>query len=159
MNAALAGLIGAVIGSLAAIGATFVTSLLQARQEHLKWLRDRKVEAYSSSLRYIQRIINMFQYPKFINENEGKDFLDNLSEVQIWLAALTAYCSPRQRKQITVVFDKLKEEISTTVESFEPKKEVHIKLISEATLHDKIRKYRDAFDIISSCERNDLSGE
>lgn len=46
MDSAVAGLIGAGIGASAGIAGTLITTYLQAKQERLKWLRDKRVESY-----------------------------------------------------------------------------------------------------------------
>jgi hypothetical protein len=56
MDAAVAGLIGAALGAIAGMAGTLITAYLQAKQEHIKWIRDKRVEAYS--IRYLVRALN-----------------------------------------------------------------------------------------------------
>ena len=58
MDAAVAGLIGAAIGAIAGMTGTLITAYLQAKQEHMKWMRDKRVEAYSNTIRYLVRALN-----------------------------------------------------------------------------------------------------
>lgn len=117
MDATVAGLIGAAIGALAAIASAFVTSSLQARQEHRTWLRDRKQEAYANSERYIVRVLNKrskitAQGLTVLGEDVVKEWFDDMSEAEIWLTALSIYCSRAQRQRIVEALDIVRKAIS-----------------------------------------------
>jgi hypothetical protein len=151
MDSTVAGLIGAAIGALAAIASAFVTSTLQARQEHRTWLRDRKQEAYANSVRYILRVLNKrskvtAEGMTFLGQDVMKEWFDDMSEAEIWLTALSIYCSPAQRAQIVGTLDGVRKAISG--------------FISSDTLHDRIGildTFSSAYETVSSSERIDIS--
>ena len=58
MDAAIAGLIGAAIGAVARMAGTLITAILQAKQEHTRWIGDKRVEAYSNTVRYLVKALN-----------------------------------------------------------------------------------------------------
>jgi hypothetical protein len=55
VDSGITALIGAAIGASSAIISSWITFLLQKRNEHRKWLRDKKQEAYSNAMRYLLR--------------------------------------------------------------------------------------------------------
>jgi len=54
MDSAVAGLIGAGIGALAGLLGSVFTTYFQTAQEHQKWLRDKRAESYSNTIRYLR---------------------------------------------------------------------------------------------------------
>jgi hypothetical protein len=100
--AALAGLLGAVIGG----GATLLGSLLASRQqaghERDKWLRDWRASAYHNTVRYLLRTANLrseigVEPGPLMAMRQVPEFFNDLVEAQYWLAVLTTVCGRRQR--------------------------------------------------------------
>ena len=56
MSVAIIGIIGTIIGGIIAFLGVIVASKLQASREHKQWLRSKKEEAYSKSLRALLRL-------------------------------------------------------------------------------------------------------
>jgi hypothetical protein len=117
MDAAIAGLIGAAIGAVAGMAGTLITTYLQAKQEHAKWIRDKRVEAYSNTIRYLVRALNKRSslaikgdtFTSVMGEDVTKEWFDDLSEILVWLSAVSIYCSKNQQSKIadtTQVVDK-----------------------------------------------------
>jgi hypothetical protein len=104
MDSAVAGLIGAGIGAVTGIAGTFITTYLQARQERLKWLRDKRVESYSNTIRYLTRALNKRSSISIesgnlvtaMGQDVIKEWFDDLSESLVWLSSLSIYCSENQ---------------------------------------------------------------
>ena len=111
MDAAIAGLIGAAIGAVAGMAGTLITTYLQARQEHAKWIRDKRVEAYSNTIRYLIRALNKRSslsleggtVTSVMGKDVIKEWFDDLSEILVWLSAASIYCSKNQQSKIAHV--------------------------------------------------------
>jgi hypothetical protein len=111
MDAAIAGLIGAAIGAVAGMAGTLITTYLQARQEHAKWIRDERVEAYSNTIRYLIRALNKRSslsleggtVTSVMGKDVIKEWFDDLSEILVWLSAASIYCSKNQQSKIAHV--------------------------------------------------------
>lgn len=73
MDASLAGIIGALIGSVSAIAATYLASAHTSRTEAKRWKLSKKDEAYSESIRALLKVMN---YRSAIT-NEGRLILDS----------------------------------------------------------------------------------
>jgi hypothetical protein len=58
MGAAVIGLVGALLGAATALVGSVISARLQARQESVRWQRDRRQAAYDGSLRYLLRAAN-----------------------------------------------------------------------------------------------------
>jgi hypothetical protein len=93
MDSALAGLIGAGIGAIAGLTGAVVNYRLSLRSQHANWLRDKRQEAYSSTLRYLLRSsgkrsgIEADGTP-FIGQDAIKELFDDLSDARSWLLTL-----------------------------------------------------------------------
>ena len=106
MDAAIAGLIDAAIGSVAGMAGTLITSYLQVKQEHAKWIHDKPVEACSNTIRYLVRALNKRSslsiedstLIRVMGKDVIKEWFDDLSE--IWFGyPLCPYMSPRVSSQ------------------------------------------------------------
>jgi hypothetical protein len=125
MDSGVAGLIGAGTGALAGIAGTLITNHLQARQERLKWLRDRRVESYSNAIRYLTRTLNKRSSLSIENgsvitvmgKDVVKEWFDDLSEALVWLSSLSIYCSESQQKEIVKSFRAVDQAVSDFVNS------------------------------------------
>ena len=109
MDSAVAGLIGAAIGALAGLLGSVFTTYFQTTQEHQKWLRDKRVESYSNTIRYLTRLLNkrsaiMAEGGAYIGEEIIKEWFDDLSEALVWLSSLSIYCSKNQQRIVSQVF-------------------------------------------------------
>jgi hypothetical protein len=108
MDAAIAGLIGAAIGAVAGMAGTLTTTYLQAKQEHAKWIRDKRVEAYSNTIRYLVRALNKRSslsieggnLTSVMGKDVIKEWFDDLSEILVWLSAASIYCTKSQQSKI-----------------------------------------------------------
>ena len=58
MNPAISALIGAAIGATAGILGVLLTNILQTRNQHKTWIRDKKTEAYTNTLQHLFRLAN-----------------------------------------------------------------------------------------------------
>jgi hypothetical protein len=106
MDSAVAGLFGAGIGALAGIAGAVMTHSLQTRLERQKWLRDRRVEAYTSAIRFLIRISNKrsqitAEGVTVLGQDVMKEWFDDISEARSWLTSLLVYCSERERGNLT----------------------------------------------------------
>jgi gas vesicle protein len=125
MDAAVAGLIGAAIGAIAGMTGTLITAYFQAKQEHRKWMRDKRVEAYSNTIRYLVRALNKRSILTFeggtltsvIGKDVIKEWFDDLSEVLVWLSAVSMYCSRSQQSEIARVTKTVNESVCSFVNS------------------------------------------
>jgi len=120
MSATIAGLLGAVIGALAVVASTFVTYSLQAKQEHRKWLRNKRQEAYANSVRYILRVLNKrselsIEGGAFLGKDAQKEWFDDMSEALTWITTLAMYCPNTQQKQILDVLREIQDTVSGIV--------------------------------------------
>jgi hypothetical protein len=86
VDAATAGLIGAAIGGTSTVVTVAISSWLQRRSEHDKWIRDKKVEAYSNALRSIYRLKYRFssftaEGKPFLAKDDQKEWFEDLASV------------------------------------------------------------------------------
>lgn len=125
MDATIAGLVGAGIGAVAGIAGALITHVLQARLERERWLRDKRVEAYTSAVRYLIRLSNK----RSIITAEGvavlgtdvvKEWFDDISDARSWLTSLLIYCSDRERPHLTVVIQSLNTAAADFIEAGSP---------------------------------------
>lgn len=125
MDSGVAGLIGADIGAVAGIAGTLITNHLQAKQERLKWLRDKRVEAYSNTIRYLTRALNKRSsisietgtLVTIMGQDVIKEWFDDLSEALVWLSSLSIYCSENQQKEIINAFRVVEQAVSDLITS------------------------------------------
>jgi hypothetical protein len=106
MDSAIAGLLGAGIGALAGLTGAVVTNRLQSRVDQHKWLRDRRVEAYTSAIRFLIRVSNKRSQitaagTTVLGQDAIKEWFDDLNEARSWLTSLLVYCSDREREKLT----------------------------------------------------------
>jgi hypothetical protein len=112
MDSAVAGLIGAGIGAMAGVAGTLITNYSQAKQERLKWLRDKRVESYANTIKYLTRVLNKRSEISIENgflvtvmgKDITKEWFDDLSEALAWFSSLSIYCSESQEKEINNAF-------------------------------------------------------
>ncbi len=125
MDSAVAGLIGAGIGAVAGIAGTLITTYLQAKQERLKWLRDKRVESYSNTIRYLTRALNKRSsisiesgtLVTIMGQDVVKEWFDDLSEALVWLSSLSIYCSENQQQEIINAFRVVEQAVSDFISS------------------------------------------
>ena len=125
MDSAVAGLIGAGIGASAGIAGTLISTYLQTKQERLKWLRDKRVESYSNTIRYLTRALNKRSIISIesgtpvtvMGQDIIKEWFDDLSESLVWLSSLSIYCSENQQKEIISAFRVVEQAVSDLVTS------------------------------------------
>lgn len=125
MDSAVAGLIGAVIGASAGITGTLISTYIQTKQERLEWLRDKRVESYSNTIRYLTRALNKRSIISIesgtpmtvMGQDITKEWFDDLSESLVWLSSLSIYCSENQQKEIISAFRVVEQAVSDLVTS------------------------------------------
>jgi hypothetical protein len=117
MDTAIAGFLGALVGGAATFGGTVVSNTQQARRERKKEHEQRKVEAYSNSMRSLLRVAHR----RSIITGEvgaiiGKDMLaswfDDIVDAEYWLTILSAACGSRYRESIQKTANKLLENVN-----------------------------------------------
>jgi predicted transcriptional regulator len=151
MDAAIAGLIGAAIGAVAGMAGTLVTTYLQAKQEHAKWIRDKRVEAYSNTIRYLVRALNKRSrfaieggtFTSVMGEDVMKEWFDDLSEILAWLSAVSIYCSKNQQSQIVYTTQVVDKAVCNFVNS-------------GSTISDLQNAISTALDTVEDCARKDV---
>ena len=120
MSSAIAGLIGAAIGASAGIVGAFLTQHLQAKAERTKWLRTKREEAYSNTLRFLLKTLNRrsnltAEGIAYVGKDVIKEWFDDIVEAQIWANYLTIYCSESQKAAIAEVASNLNEAVEKFV--------------------------------------------
>lgn len=112
ISAPVAALLGACIGAVSSTFGAFLSNYLGTRRDKAKWLLEKKIEAYSNSLRYLTRVLNrrtaITSSGQAILEKSGvSEWLNDLCEAQIWLSSLQMYCSEKHRKSLEISLDRL----------------------------------------------------
>lgn len=132
MDAAIAGLIGAILGALASLAGTLIAHWLQAKSEQRRWVLNKKEEAYSNSVRAILRVLNkrgrlvssipptlsIFKTePKSWNSyaDAKTEIVHDVGDIQFWLTQLTIYAAKEQNKKIANVLNQINEKVSHIV--------------------------------------------
>ena len=105
MDAEIVALIGATIGASLVIVSVAITSWLQRRDEHQKWIRDKKQEAYSNTLRYLFRM--RYKRSKitaeglsYIATEDTKEWFDDLISMIDSLSSLSIFAHREFEKSI-----------------------------------------------------------
>jgi len=102
MDPTLIGFVGTLIGALAAIAGVLLTNRLQAAREQKDWLRSKKEEAYSQSIRSLLRVSGRRSKVRsdgraLLSESDIKDWFDDCINSQHWIAQISIY-SPKAFK-------------------------------------------------------------
>ena len=105
MDADSAGILGATIGGVTGLVGGLITHRLQSASDRKKWARDKQVEAYSSSIRYLVRVQNKrslitAEGQTVLGQDAMKEWFDEISEAIAWLISLTIYCSENERQSV-----------------------------------------------------------
>jgi hypothetical protein len=116
MDAAVAGFLGAIVGGAATFGGTVVSNAQQAQREHKKQHEQRKVEAYSNTLRSLLRVAHRrSSISSEAGTVLGKDIIaswfDDIVDAEYWLTILSAACSSRHRESIQKAAHELYEDV------------------------------------------------
>lgn len=82
-----------------------ITHSLQSKIYREKWVRDKRVEAYSNTIRYLVRVLNKrsmitSEGQTVLGKDAMREWFDEISEVRAWLTFLTIYCSERERNNV-----------------------------------------------------------
>lgn len=122
MDAAIAGLIGAIIGALAGMAGTLISHYLQSKSEREKWIKLRREEAYANSLRQLLKAINMRtnltgEGIAYINKESTGDWFNAINEAQIWLTSASIYCSSGVKSQLAALLESYSSSISEFIGS------------------------------------------
>jgi hypothetical protein len=105
MDAAVAGFLGAIVGGAATFGGTVVSNAQQAQREHKKQHEQRKVEAYSNTLRSLLRVAHRrssvsAEGGAFLGKDMIASWFDDIVDAEYWLTILSATCSSQHRESI-----------------------------------------------------------
>lgn len=116
MDAAIAGFLGAIVGGAATFGGTVVSNSQQAGRERKKENKQRKVEAYSNSIRSLIRVAHRrstfsAKTSDALGEEIVASWFDDIVDAEYWLTILTAACGSRHRESIQKAAQALFEEI------------------------------------------------
>ena len=98
---------GALIGGVASITGVIIAQNQLAKRERDGRLLAKKEECYINTLRYLLKVLNRRSEitekgTTILKKEDASYLLSDLSEVQIWLATLRIYCSPKLENKITV---------------------------------------------------------
>lgn len=148
MDSTVAGLIGAGIGSAAGLSGTVLAHALQRRQERATWIRNKQLEAYSSTLRYVLRLLHKRSSitadgQAVLGQEAIKEWFDDLAEIHSWLAVLTVYCSDESRRELAPIQRRLREITDHALEGGILAMNVYSSLVA-------------AHDALVGCARRDL---
>ncbi len=91
----------------------------------LKWLRDKRVESYSNTIRYLTRALNKRSsiniesgtLVSIMGQDVVEEWFDDLSEALVWLSSLSIYCSENQQKEIINAFRVVGQAVSDLITS------------------------------------------
>ncbi|MDB4893204.1 MAG: hypothetical protein JWL61_5059 [Gemmatimonadetes bacterium] len=148
MDSTIAGLIGAGLGSVAGLSGTVLAHSLQRRQERATWLRNKQLEAYSSTLRYVLRLLHKRSSitssgQAVLGQEAIKEWFDDLAEIHSWLAVLTVCCSAESRRDLAPVQRQLSEISDHALQGGLMSQNVYASLVA-------------AYDALVGCARRDL---
>jgi hypothetical protein len=148
MDATIAGLIGAGLGSAAGLGGTVVAHTLQRKQERATWLRNKQLESYSATLRYVLRLLHKrssitAEGQAVLGQDAIKEWFDDLAEIHSWLAVLTVCCSTESRRELAPVQRQLSEISDRALDGAGISLNVYNHLVN-------------AYDVLLACARRDL---
>lgn len=97
MTEAFIGLIGAAFGACTALVGSFLSDRRQARQEEVRWRRDRMGAAYEAAMRHLLRALNR---RAVVSGDDPRVWFDDLVEAQVWLRTLSSHCGRSQRSRV-----------------------------------------------------------
>ena len=97
----------------------------QAKQERLKWLRDKRVESYSNTIRYLTKALNKRSsisiesgtLVTIMGQDVVKEWFDDLGEALVWLSSLSIYCSENQQQEVINAFRVVEQAVSDLITS------------------------------------------
>ena len=158
MASAIIGLVGALLGAEVALVGSLVSARIQARQEHVRWQRDRRQAGYDAAVRYILRAANRRSHiaiqggrvTPIMSEDFVHEWFDDLVEAQSSLRSLTAICGDGQVATPEQAADRL-DEVVTALNS-------GMKLIDVGgPKAGVIQKLREVVSVVAQCGREDLA--
>ncbi len=163
MEPAVAGLLGALIGGGAAIGAAFVASWLHGRSERRAWIRIRKAEAYAASIAHLLRAVN--KRSEFTPEGVavlGKDIIaewvDEISDAQSSIAVLAVYCSQKVKGRIENAVTEMDNVTFHLLQAAAKAKAGYTESEASATLDKRPlpQVLLELYETVKSCAREDV---
>lgn len=157
MSSAVFGLLGAIIGAFAGFAGVIVANLFQARLEHRRWLRAKREEAYSNSIRFLLRMKGKRSTPtepgeSLISQKDRKDWFDELSEIRQWMTTLVIYCSDDYRDRIELE----ERNLSKVIDDFIMKDSIGDADMPGLEYHKLPEIIASALTVVMSCARSDL---
>jgi len=105
VSTAVIGLLGALIGATAGLGAAWLTNSLQSRMDQAKWLLEARVAAYSKAIRHLYRAgyrmtkVSAESGP-IIAEGDIKEWFDDVTEALYQVVWLTVVCGKGQFSRV-----------------------------------------------------------
>ena len=158
MASAVIGLVGALLGAVVALVGSLVSARLQARQEHVRWQRDRRQAAYEAAVRYILRAANRRSHiavhggrvTPMMSEDFVREWFDDLVEAQSSLRSLTVICGERQATRLEQAADRLDEVVTAM--------NLGVELVKgSGPKEGVIQKLREVASVVARCGREDLA--
>jgi hypothetical protein len=98
MDASIAGIIGALIGSISAITATYLTNRHAIKSERNRWILSKKEEAYTQSIRSLLEVMNSrseitAEGKTILRSKNVKDWLTHCIDAIFWTRQISLYSS------------------------------------------------------------------
>ena len=105
MDAAVAGLVGALAGGSATFLGTVVNNVSQSRRDERKERQTQKAEAYGKALRNLLLVLhfrsNMSPSGRaVIGEDQVPNWFAAMVEAEYWVTMLTAVCGSKHREEL-----------------------------------------------------------
>lgn len=125
MDQTIAALLGALIGALAGLGASWLTTSRQERADRRKWLRDQRQQAYTNALKSLSKATVI---PIGTSTKEIESWFSGLAEVRESLIALQIYCNNQRFAELSKdLFEAIEEQpfalVATTAQILEQESE------------------------------------
>lgn len=160
ISAPVAALLGACIGAVSSTLGAFLSNYLESRRDKAKWLFEKKIEAYSNSLRYLTRVLNrrtaITSSGQAILEKSGvSEWLNDLCEAQIWLSSLQMYCSNQNREVLESSLDRLSGRVREFMNNSMDMQSSTLKSDAETLSFSQL--IQSVYEDVYHCARNELS--
>jgi hypothetical protein len=108
MSAAVAGLVGALIGAAAGLAGAWLTSLLADRRERAKWILEARVDAYKAAIRHLYRAAYRMtevstEHGPLVRDEDISEWFDDVTESLYQVVWLTIVCGNSQLARVQAV--------------------------------------------------------
>ena len=118
MDSGVAALIGATLGSLVAMTGTYLTTKNAAKLEHRQWIRHKREEAYTQSVRSLLKVKNSrsavtVEGKAVLDKSDTKEWFGHCIDVLHWIRQISVYS--RKHYEMHGLDDRL-EKFETTMD-------------------------------------------